>query len=141
MRGAGETVLVVEDSEDVRVIACDYLEDLGYNVIAVEDADAALRIMAENSIDLLFTDLMMPGSMNGVALAAEVQTRYPDTKILLTTGYNDDLARQGGSNADGLNVVGKPYRRAELADRIYSALHGNHLTERRKQSDFGAAEA
>lgn len=141
MRGAGETVLVVEDSEDVRVIACDYLEDLGYNVIAAEDADAALRIMADNSIDLLFTDLMMPGSMNGVALAAEVQTRYPDTKILLTTGYNDDLARQGGSNADGLNVVGKPYRRAELADRIYSALHGNHLTERRKQSDFGAAEA
>jgi PAS domain S-box-containing protein len=143
-RGSGEVILVVEDSEDVRALAREHLIDLGYKVVTAVDGDDALAVLQriEHKIDLLFTDLIMPGSVDGLALAEEVRRRAPHVPVLLTTGYNEELARKGGPAASGADVLGKPYRRAELADRVSSALRsaGNDRP-RRKQSDFGAAQA
>jgi CheY-like chemotaxis protein len=123
-RGQAETILVVEDSHDVLELAREHLTALGYTVLTARDADEALAVFekAEGRIDLLFTDLVMPGSMNGLALADVIRERAPDIGILLTTGYNDDLLREGKASA-GADVLGKPYRRSDLADRIRGALN------------------
>jgi CheY-like chemotaxis protein len=124
-RGQAETILVVEDSNDVLDLAREHLTALGYNVLTARDADEALAVFhrAEGRIDLLFTDLVMLGSMNGLALADAVRERQPGIGVLLTTGYNDDLLTAGKASA-GADVLGKPYRRSELADRIRAALNG-----------------
>lgn len=118
------TVLVVEDSDDVRALAIDQLETLGYRVLAARSGEAALAMLDSADpprIDLLFSDIVMPGGMNGLALAEQVGARQPDAAILLTTGYNDELVADG-PRAATMDVLGKPYRRAELADRIRAAL-------------------
>ena len=143
-RGQGEIILVVEDSEDVRTLARDHLIELGYQIVTAVDGDDALNTLERMSfkIDLLFTDLIMPGSINGLALADEVRRRAPAVPVLLTTGYNEELAREGGPGASGADVLGKPYRRAELADRIRAAIDAPATGgPRRRPSDFGAAEA
>ncbi|MFL5129161.1 MAG: ATP-binding protein [Microvirga sp.] len=124
-RGQAETILVVEDSNDVLDLAREHLTALGYNVLTARDADEALIVFdrVEGRIDLVFTDLVMPGSMNGLALADAVRERLPGIGVLLTTGYNDDLLTAGKASA-GADVLGKPYRRSELADRIRAALNG-----------------
>jgi CheY-like chemotaxis protein len=123
-RGHAETILVVEDSNDVLDLACEHLTALGYTVLTARDADEALAVFdrAESRIDLLFTDLVMPGSMNGLALADAIRERSPGIGVLLTTGYNDDLLTEGKASA-GADVIGKPYRRTDLADRIRAALN------------------
>ncbi|MXQ14844.1 histidine kinase famiy protein [Microvirga makkahensis] len=123
-RGQAETILIVEDSNDVLELACEHLTALGYIVLTARDADEALAVFdkAEGKIDLLFTDLVMPGSMNGLALADVVRERALGIGVLLTTGYNDDLLTEGKASV-GADVLGKPYRRTELADRIRSALN------------------
>ncbi|WP_046861588.1 histidine kinase famiy protein [Microvirga massiliensis] len=132
--GQAETILVVEDSADVLELAHEHLTGLGYTVLTARDADEALAAFdrAEGKIDLLFTDLVMPGSMNGLALADVIRERAPGIGILLTTGYNDELLREGPATA-GADVLGKPYRRTELADRVRSAL-GNRGRESRSVS-------
>nr|WP_245524226.1 histidine kinase famiy protein [Methylobacterium nonmethylotrophicum] len=122
LRRGDETVLVVEDSDDVRALAREYLESLGYQVLAARDGDEALRILErEERIDLLFSDIVMPGSLNGLTLAERAQSRRPDLPVLLTTGYNEDLVADGPATPT-MDVLGKPYRKAELADRIRAAL-------------------
>jgi PAS domain S-box-containing protein len=123
-RGQAETILVVEDSSDVLDLAREHLTALGYTVLTARDADEALAVFdtAQSRIDLLFTDLVMPGSMNGLALADAIRERQPGIGILLTTGYNDDLLTEGKASA-GADVIGKPYRRTELADRVRAALN------------------
>jgi nitrogen-specific signal transduction histidine kinase/CheY-like chemotaxis protein len=124
-RGRAETILVVEDSNDVLDLAREHLTALGYTVLTARDADEALTVLdqARGKIDLLFTDLVMPGGMNGLALEDVVRERMPGIGILLTTGYNDDLLTEGKASA-GADVIGKPYRRTELADRVRAALNG-----------------
>ncbi|MCI0756843.1 histidine kinase famiy protein [Teichococcus vastitatis] len=125
-RGAAETVLVVEDSEDVLALACEQLEDLGYRVLPAGNADEALAILdrqGADGIDLLFSDILMPGSMNGLMLAEIFRERAPHAAVLLTTGYNEDLTVQV-PRSSSMDVLGKPYRRSELADRVRSALDG-----------------
>ena len=124
-RGGAETIMVVEDSDDVLTLAREHLEALGYRVIAARNADEALEMLAkpENAgIDLLFSDILMPGSMNGLVLAQRVRERMPDVAVLLTTGYNEDLVAEGPGTADW-DVLGKPYRRTALADRVRTALN------------------
>ncbi|MBM6581847.1 PAS domain-containing protein [Microvirga sp. BT689] len=130
-RGQAETILVVEDSNDVLDLACEHLTALGYTVLTARDADEALAVFdrAEGGIDLLFTDLVMPGSMNGLALADAIRERSPGIGVLLTTGYNNDLLTEGKASA-GADVIGKPYRRSDLADRVRTALN-NRGKERR----------
>ncbi|UVF21356.1 histidine kinase famiy protein [Microvirga terrae] len=130
-RGHAETILVVEDSNDVLDLAREHLTALGYTILTARDADEALAVFdrAESRIDLLFTDLVMPGSMNGLALADAIRERLPGIGVLLTTGYNDDLLTEGKASA-GADVIGKPYRRSDLADRVRAALN-NRGKERR----------
>ncbi len=122
LRRGDETVLVVEDSDDVRALAREYLESLGYGVLTARDGEEGLDILArEERIDLLFSDIVMPGSVNGLILAEKAQSLRPDLPVLLTTGYNEDLVAQGPATPT-MDVLGKPYRKAELADRVRSAL-------------------
>ena len=119
-----ETILIVEDSDDVLALAREHLEMLGYRILAAPNADEALRLLDQPStppIDLLFSDILMPGSMNGIVLAEQVRARQPGIGVLLTTGYNEDLVAE--ARAPSMDVIGKPYRRAELADRVRAALN------------------
>jgi len=119
-----ETILVVDDSHDVVALAEDFLETLGYRVLKATTAQEALEVLErEEHVDLLFTDLIMPGDMDGLALAEEVERRWPRTAILLTTGYSEELVAQGPP-VPFKDVLGKPYRRSELADRVRLALNG-----------------
>ena len=126
------TILVVEDSEDVLALAREHLKALGYHVLVARSGDEALEVLDGRGalgIDLLFTDLVMPGGMNGLMLAERVRSRLPDTAVLLTTGYNEDLVAEGPS-ASAMDVLGKPYRRAELAERVHVALSGRRRGSR-----------
>ncbi|MCQ8239632.1 histidine kinase famiy protein [Rhizosaccharibacter radicis] len=122
--GGNETILVVEDSEDVLALAREHLHGLGYTVLTAFNADEALRVLeapGSPRVDLLFSDLVMPGGMNGLALADRVRGQRPGIGVLLTTGYNEDLVADG-PRATAMDVLGKPYRRIELADRVRAAL-------------------
>lgn len=119
-----ETILLVEDNEDVMTVALEHLTALGYEVLTARNADDALEVLAHpnRKVDLLFSDILMPGSMNGIMLAERVRTSFPDIAILLATGYNEDLVVDGPS-APTMDVLGKPYRRSELSDRVRAALN------------------
>ncbi|MFH6781176.1 MULTISPECIES: histidine kinase famiy protein [Methylobacterium] len=122
LRRGDETVLLVEDSDDVRALAREYLQSLGYHVLSARDGTEALSILENGErIDLLFSDIVMPGSVNGLILAERAQALRPNLPVLLTTGYNEDLVAEGPT-APTMDVLGKPYRKAELADRIRAAL-------------------
>ncbi|WP_294392611.1 histidine kinase famiy protein [uncultured Sphingomonas sp.] len=136
-------ILVVEDHEEVLVVAREILESAGYRVSTALNGEEALRFFeathGEARIDLLFTDLVMPGGMNGLALADAICERDPSVSILMTTGYNEELV-VNGPRARATDVVSKPYRRSELLDRIRQALNrGLENAQRRRRSDFGAA--
>ena len=135
------TILLVEDSDDVRQLAHDQLAEAGYVVHTASSGDEALDRLDELEwkIDLLFTDLIMPGTTNGLKLAQRVRDQAPEIRVLLATGYTEDLV--GEAKADGADVLGKPYRRSELLDRVGAAITRNNEEQRRMPSDFGAAEA
>jgi PAS domain S-box-containing protein len=124
--GGSETILLVDDSADVRDIAEHQLAALGYTVLTADSGPAGLsrleQALADNvRVDLLFTDIVMPGGMNGLALAERALQRCPGLKVLLATGYIEDLVAQGPM-AHGMDVLGKPYRQSELAARVREAL-------------------
>jgi CheY-like chemotaxis protein len=123
--GGPETILVVDDSEDVLSLAVEHLEGLGYRVLSARSGEEALEVLERSggAVDLLFSDIVMPGGVNGLVLAERVRRRLPDLPVLLTTGYNEDLVAEG-PRAVAMDVLGKPYRRSELADRIRAALNG-----------------
>ncbi len=114
-----EAVLAVEDDEDVLELAVTALEDLGYTVLTAGNATDALTILnGEVRIDVLFSDVIMPGGMNGAQLAVEARRIRPGLKVLLTSGYTAEaLAREHGMPLD-LEVLGKPYRHEDLADKL-----------------------
>ncbi len=124
-RQGTETILIVDDREDVAELARTILRDFGYTTLTASNAREALEILdSSERIDLLFTDLIMPGGMNGVLLAREARRRQPKLKVLLATGYAEaSLERTdiGGSEFDLLN---KPYRRTELVRRVRAILDG-----------------
>lgn len=140
----GAHILLVEDSPDVLALAQEHLVEAGYRVTAVENGDLALaeweRIRATDPIDLLFTDLVMPGTLNGIALAEAITAQDRDMPVLMTTGYNEELVAEGPLRR-GLDVLGKPWRKAELLDRVAQALAKRAAGQaRRIPSEFGAAE-
>jgi PAS domain S-box-containing protein len=113
-------ILVVEDNEDVRELAETMLESAGYAVVSAPSGEQALNVLDEGAeIDLVFTDVMMPGGMNGLQLADQVRTRRPGTPILVTTGYMDELPAARGQRLD---VLGKPYRQEDLLARVRAIL-------------------
>ena len=121
-----EHVLVVEDREDVAVLARDILEEYGYRVtVANNAADALNAIDTDPNFDLLFTDLIMPGGMNGVLLARKACQRLPRLKVLLTTGYADSSIERTDARGSEFEVIHKPYGRAELARKVKIVLGGH----------------
>ncbi|WP_332888924.1 histidine kinase famiy protein [Sphingomonas jeddahensis] len=140
---SGAHILIVEDSSDVLVLAKEILEATGYRVSTAETGEIALKLFEQappGSIDLLFTDLVMPGGINGLLLAEKIAEIDPGLPILMTTGYNEELVIDG-PKAAGLDVLGKPYRRTDLLDRVRQALSQRGVTDvRRRRSDFGPAE-
>ncbi len=121
--GGNETILVVEDDADLRETVVTTLRQLGYRALAAANADAALRILAgSDSIDLLFTDIMMPGGILGPALARRARDLRPEINVLFTTGYAESNVLSGATGLGGAEVIYKPYRNEELALRIRFVL-------------------
>lgn len=115
-QGRGQVVLVVEDDPKVRRLSVARIEALGYKVLAAANAAKALEVMAGSTpIDLVFTDLVMPGDMAGYGLAQHVRATYPQTRILLTSGYAEDVVQANALVDSGFELLRKPYRQADLA--------------------------
>jgi len=118
-----ESILVVEDDEPLRAYTVEVLRDLGYRVLDARNAAMALDILArEQGIDLLFTDVVIPGGMNGRQLAEEALRRKAGLKVLFTTGYTRNAIVHHGRLDPGVNLLGKPYSPTDLANKIRSVL-------------------
>jgi signal transduction histidine kinase/DNA-binding response OmpR family regulator len=123
--GEGETVLLVEDDEQVLAMAVESLEELRYRVIVAHNAAEALEhLHGVERIDILFSDVVMPGGMNGSQLALEAQRVRPGIKVLLTSGYVANLDEGQVIGHGELPVLNKPYRRDELARSLRLVLGG-----------------
>jgi len=121
--GRGETILVVEDDSLVRNYVVAQLETLGYTALATSNALKALELVDGGSpFDLLFTDVIMPGGLNGRELAEEVAKRRPGTRVLYTSGYTDSAIIHHGRLDEGVLLLSKPYRKSQLAHMVRVAL-------------------
>jgi PAS domain S-box-containing protein len=121
--GRGETVLVVEDNAALRRVVARQLGELGYRVLAAENAAAGLRLMEQQSIDLLLTDVVMPGGINGRELARRARQRWPGIKVIFTSGFSEPrLNDDAGLLSAFTPLLGKPYRKEELASAAREAL-------------------
>jgi signal transduction histidine kinase/CheY-like chemotaxis protein len=117
-----ETILVVEDNGGVRDYAKIVLSELGYRVLEAGDANEALRLLAANSVDLLFTDVVLPGPMTGRALADKASKMRPGLPILFTTGYTRNaIVHQGRLDAD-VHLLNKPFTQQDLVRKIRELL-------------------
>jgi PAS domain S-box-containing protein len=118
-----ETILVVEDDPAVRIVAVNILESLGYHVRQAEDGHAALSILLRSGeIDLLFTDLVMPNGMSGQDLLRKAREQRPTLKALFTSGYSEHVIQGRGDRDVDVPLLGKPYRKQQLAAAIRSVL-------------------
>jgi signal transduction histidine kinase/CHASE3 domain sensor protein/DNA-binding response OmpR family regulator len=121
--GGSETILVVEDNADVRRGAVDLIAGLGYRVIEAATVEGALDALAAGErIDLLFTDVVMPGPLRTTALAARARELQPHIGVLFTSGYTENAIIHNRELDPKLHFIGKPYGREELARRLRSAL-------------------
>jgi PAS domain S-box-containing protein len=119
----GETVLVVEDDPDVRTYTVEMVSDLGYQVISAPDGPTALQLLqARPELRLLFTDVGLPGGMNGRQLADEAVRRRPGIKVLFTTGYARNAIVHHGRLDPGVEVIFKPFTYSDLATKIRKAF-------------------
>jgi PAS domain S-box-containing protein len=125
IEGGSETVLVVEDDSLVRRYVMTQIESLGYTALEAANATEALQIIdATPSLDLLFTDVIMPGVMNGRQLVDEARKRRPTLKTLYTSGYTENAIVHHGRLDSGVLLLAKPYRKSELARMLRLALGG-----------------
>jgi CheY-like chemotaxis protein len=121
--GGSETILVVEDDEDVRGTVVDLLSELGYRVLRAKEAQSALAIVESGvPIDLLFTDVVMPGPLGSPELARKARERLPNIAVLFTSGYTDNAIVHGGRLDEGVDLLSKPYSREAMARKIRSVL-------------------
>jgi PAS domain S-box-containing protein len=121
----GETVLIVDDEPTVRMLMTEVLEDLGYRAIETSDGPAGLRVLESNErIDLLVTDVGLPGGMNGRQVADAGRALRPDLKVLFITGYAENAVISHGHLAPGMQVMTKPFGLDELAGRIKEIITG-----------------
>ena len=125
VEGGTETVLIVEDDALVRQYVLTQVRSLGYTTLEAANATEALALIAAHpAIDLLFTDVIMPGAMNGRQLADEATQRRPALKTLFTSGYTENAIMHHGRLDPGVHLLAKPYRKPELARMIRLALDG-----------------
>jgi PAS domain S-box-containing protein len=118
-------VLVVDDSVEVAEVTSSLFEHLGYDTVYRESADEALKLLAEGaSVDLVFSDIVMPGTIDGVGLANEVRVRYPGLPVMLTTGYSDAAA----AAPSGLRILRKPFDTDALRGFIQDTMESRALS-------------
>ena len=123
--GRGETILVVEDDPRVRAVTLNRLRELGYRTVEAADGPTALTCLtAGRPVDLLFTDIVMPGGLSGTELAAAARRRQPDLKILFTSGYAEPAVLRKHGQIDPTGLLRKPHNLAELATKVRRALDG-----------------
>jgi CheY-like chemotaxis protein len=121
-----ETVLVVEDDDDVRVNPVMMLRELGYRVLEAADGPSALRLLeSESRVDLLFTDVGLPAGMNGRQLTDQVRLRRLHLKILFTTGYARNAIVHQGRLDPGVELISKPFTYNQLAAKVRKILKGD----------------
>jgi PAS domain S-box-containing protein len=123
----GETILVVEDDE-VRALTVTLLSNLGYKIVEAVDAAAAFESLESSpEIDMLFSDVVLPGGKSGPELAAEVLQRWPGIAVLHASGYTEHAALHHGRLQDGVGLLNKPYRKVDLARMVREALDKSKL--------------
>jgi CheY-like chemotaxis protein len=121
--GGTETILVAEDDEAVRTTVVEMLTQLGYRVLKAADAASALAVIESGvPIDVLFTDVVMPGTLRSPDLARMARERLPNLAVLFTSGYTENSIVHGGRLDPGVELLGKPYTRESLARRIRQVL-------------------
>ncbi|MDR7142734.1 PAS domain-containing protein [Rhizobium sp. BE258] len=122
--GGQETILVAEDDEEVRATVVEMLADLGYSILKAKDAASALTVIESGiPIDLLFTDVVMPGPLKSAELARKAKERLPDVAVLFTSGYTENSIVHGGRLDAGVDLLSKPYSREALARKIRHVLN------------------
>jgi len=118
-----EAVLVVDDDEIVRATVASMLEDLGYTVLLAQNGAEALAILERGTkVDLLFTDVVMPGSISGRQLGERAIEIIPTLRILFTSGYTENAIVHNGRLDAGVELLSKPYRREQLASKVRRML-------------------
>ena len=118
--------MVVDDEAELLTLARTTLEPLGYTVLTASNGHQALALLAEEpGVDLLFSDVLMPGGINGYELAEEACARYPRLKVLLTSGYTAKATATSAGARFGSNLLKKPYTQAEMANRVRVLLGEN----------------
>jgi CheY-like chemotaxis protein len=123
--GHGETVLVIDDEPTVRMLMVEVLEDVGYTVIDAHDGASGLKILrSEARIDLLVTDVGLPGGMNGRQLADAARQTRPALKVLFVTGYAENAAIGNGLLDAGMQVITKPFVMAALGNKVREIIDG-----------------
>ena len=119
----GETVMVVEDDPDVRTLSVALLRSFGYEILEAADGESALKILdSAPRVNLLFTDVVLPGGMSGPQLAVEVRNRFPGIAVLCTSGYTELTTFKQSTFDDDTELLQKPYRKADLARKVRLAL-------------------
>jgi nitrogen-specific signal transduction histidine kinase/CheY-like chemotaxis protein len=120
--GRGETVLAVEDNISMRKVVTQQLAGLNYRVIEADGAASALQILESESVDVLLTDVIMAGRINGIELARTAMARWPDLRVVLTSGFAAPTLFGDLETLGGVRVLTKPYRRDDLARELRTAL-------------------
>jgi signal transduction histidine kinase/ActR/RegA family two-component response regulator len=121
--GKGESILVVEDNDDLRTYSTGAISEMGYAVLEAANGEDALAILDKApDIALLFTDVVLPGGMNGRQLADEARRRRPTLRVLFTTGYTRNAIVHNGQLDPGVHLIGKPFTYAELAAKLRAML-------------------
>lgn len=126
-----ETVLVVEDDADVRAFTVETVRELGYDVLEARDGNSALNVLRQtpaDKIDLLFSDVVLPGGINGQQLAQQALALHPRLKVLFATGYARDVIVHHGRLDPGVQLITKPFAFEDLAARLRSVLDGQDST-------------
>jgi len=137
--GGSEMVLVAEDDEAVRETVVSLLNDLGYRVLKAKDAQSALSIIESGMpIDLLFTDVVMPGTLKSTELARKARERIPHLAVLFTSGYSQNAITSAGRLDENVELLSKPYSRDALARKLRHVL-ANAAQKKSMQANFGAA--
>jgi two-component system, response regulator PdtaR len=120
-------ILVVEDQEILRLYAADLLEEHGFRVVEAQNAAAALKVLeTRNDVRLLFTDIQMPGALDGMDLAREVHQRWPRVLLVITSGQKKPTEAE---IPDHGRFVAKPYRAAELLGQVDDMIHKDNAPE------------
>jgi CheY-like chemotaxis protein len=122
----GETILLVEDNPDVRRVTARRLQNLGYRVVEADSGARAIELLkAGAKVDLVFSDVVMPGGISGFELVHWVGENIPAARVLLTSGFAEDVARAGEAPAPELEILRKPYSGVDLARALRKAIDGS----------------